>query len=94
MFLDDDETDLENAELYADGSHGVYIPQYFAESVKRDCVTGVSDWAWTQCEAGPDAEHYWDAWTEILDRATIAHPVLGPCYLWQDGDLWVIPRTV
>lgn len=83
--------DLDRAELFADGARGIYIPQHFAESVRRDLVTGVTAWAWAACEAGPEHDDYWHAWDEITSRAEIEHPTLGRCYLWQDGDLWVIP---
>lgn len=80
------------ADLYAADSRGVYIPQYFAESVKRDCVSGVRDEDWKTLEAGPhDNEWYWDAWSSVLDGAKLTDPVTGKeGFLWQDGDLWVI----
>ena len=78
-------------ELYANDSRGVYIPQYFAESVKRECVQGVSEETWKELEAGPYSEHYWDAWTEVLDNATVTDPQTGRTgYLYQNGDLWII----
>ena len=88
----ENETNLSRAELFADSSRGVYIPQHFAEAVRRECVTGVTDEQWKILEAGPDQEFYWDVWDEVTDRAELLHPTLGPCYLWQDGDLWIVPR--
>jgi hypothetical protein len=77
------------ADRYANDSHGVYIPQYFAESVKRDCVSGVSDEDWKILEAGPhDNDQYWEAWDEVLSRAKLTDPTNGKeGHLWQDGDL-------
>jgi hypothetical protein len=89
--FEDDETDLSRAELFADGSRGVYIPQHFAESVKREYVDGVSAEDWETLEAGPDADWYWDTWDRVTNNATINHPTLGKCYLWQEGDLWIVP---
>jgi len=88
----DDEIDLSNAELFATDSRGVYIPQYFAETVLRQYVTNVTDWQWLQLEAGPHSEHYWDAWTSVLDNARLTTPQGVEHYLYQDGDLWVIPK--
>src|ERR1044072_4112337 len=86
-----DEVDLSNAELFAVDSVGVYIPQFFAQSVRRECVTGVSDEDYKVLEEGPEHEHYWDAWSDVCDNAKINHPVHGPCHLYQDGDLWIVP---
>ena len=87
----DDDNFLENAELYADGNRGVYIPQFFAQSVEREFVEKVSNYEWNVLEAGPDHDAYWDVWTNVLDVAVLQHPVLGKCTLYQDGDLWVVP---
>ena len=84
--------DLNRAELFADSARGIYIPQHFAEAVKREHVSGVTAEDWETLEAGPDAEHYWAIWDRVLNSATIQHPTLGACYLWQDGDLWIVPH--
>jgi hypothetical protein len=55
----------ESAILYADSARGVYIPQYFAESIKRECVTGVTQEAWDILSHDPNADDcpdcYWVA---------------------------------
>jgi len=77
--------------LLFDNASGVYLPQRFAREIVRDAVSGVSDWAWTQIETGPDAEFYWDAWTEVLDRASVKDG--DKVYsVHQDGDVWLIPN--
>jgi hypothetical protein len=78
------------ADLYASDSRGIYIPQYFAESVHREYVKGVSEENWKTLEKGPDAEWYWDAWDNVLSNAKITSPDGKEGYLYQDGDLWVI----
>lgn len=90
--LDLDFLETADCELYADSARGVYIPQFFAESVKRGCVTGVSAEEWKTLESGPDAENewYWEAWESVLNNAKIEHPDGRKGYLWQDGDLWVV----
>ena len=88
-----DNVDLSNATLLVDSASGVYVPQRFAEVIKRDCVTGVSDEDYKVLEAGPEHEHYWDAWADVLDNAAVNCPKLGKCYLYQDGDLWIVPES-
>lgn len=86
-----EEINLSNAILYAGSSRGVYIPQFFAESIKRECVSNVSVGQWTDL-LDPDCEWYWDAWDSILNNATVTDPDTGIEYgLWQDGDLWLVP---
>lgn len=88
---DGDGPDLSKATLFNTDRLGRYIPHHFAMSVDRSRVTGVSSEDYTVLEAGPDHEHYWDAWADVLDNAKITDPVQGECYLHHDGDLWVVP---
>jgi len=81
-----------DAELLFDSNRGVYIPQNFAEEMKRECVAGVDDETWKTLEAGPDHEWYWDAWMDVTDNAEITEPSTGmKYYLYQDGDVWLVP---
>jgi hypothetical protein len=89
--VDDFKVDLAKATLFADSNRGQCIPQFFAQTVKRECVTGVSDEDYKILEAGPDHELYLDAWINVLDNATISDPINGACYLHHDEDLWVVP---
>jgi hypothetical protein len=82
----------EGAELFLSDSHGIYIPQFFAEQVDRSLVTGLDKEDYETLEAGPDGEWYWETWDCVLRDAVLKHPKLGNCYLWQDGDLWVVPE--
>lgn len=74
-------------------SHGVYIPQIWCADIdSADCARlSLDPWAVAQCQAGPDSEHYWEAWDAILsDCATIDDR--GTTWrLYQDGDLWEVP---
>lgn len=82
----------DTAILYADSARGIYIPQHFAESIKRDSVTGVSEEDWVILETGPDHEWYWDTWSDVEDSAIVTDPESGTVYrLMQDGDLWLVP---
>lgn len=87
-----DEINLENAHLYASDSRGVYIPQHFAESVYRDKCVGVSDEDYAILEAGPDHEWYWDTWDTVINNAELTGDDGVKYYLWQDGDLWLVPK--
>lgn len=81
-----------SAILFSDSARGVYIPQHFAECVRRDCVSGVSPEEWETLESGPDADWYWDTWNDVTMRAVVTDPASGVTYyLWQDGDLWFVP---
>lgn len=83
---------LENAILYADSSRGVYIPQYFAESINRECVRGLEGQHNWEDISDACNEYYWQSWTVFLDSATVIGPDTGIEYgLWQDGDLWLVP---
>lgn len=89
--------------LYANSARGVYIPQFFAESVNRDCVSGISIEALDLLLIDPNKEPendieadqlewYWDNWAYVLDNAVLTDPKTGiEYYLWQDGDLWLVP---
>ena len=82
----------ETAVHYLDSARGVYIPQNFAEIVKRDCVANVTDEEWAILEAGPDHEWYWDTWNAVEGKAVLTDPTTHEQFtLYQDGDLWLIP---
>lgn len=82
----------ESALLFADSNRGVYIPQHFAEAIKRDLVEGVTDEEWRILEAGPDCEGYWDVWNGVEMNAVICDADGQRFTLYQDGDLWLIPQ--
>ena len=83
----------ESAELFLDGARGIYLPQNFAEIVKRERVEGVSEEQWAILEAGPEHEWYWEAWDEVLNSAIVTSPPTNERFaLYQDGDLWLIPE--
>lgn len=82
----------ESAILYADSARGVYIPQYFAESIKRECVSGVDPSDLDSLTMGPDeCEYYWETWEVVLNSAVVTNLDGNQFYLYQDGDLWLVP---
>lgn len=83
---------LTNAKLYLESNRGIYIPQNFCEITVRGQITGINEYNWDICLAGPGSSHYWEAWEAILDNAILTEPNTGTQYtLYQDGDLWLIP---
>ena len=83
----------ESAILFSDSARGIYIPQHFAESVKRECVSGISPVQFAILRHGPEDEFYWDVWNEVVEsNAIVTDPESGIAYtLFQDGDLWLVP---
>ena len=81
----------ETAILYASDRHGIYIPQYFAESVNPECLSGVSGEDLAILLAGPDHEFYLDVWNDVCSDAVLTDSNGITYYLWQDGDLWLVP---
>ena len=88
MYCDD--TITPDSELFLNDAHGVYIPKLFAEQVRRELVTGVTDEDWKTLESGPDGEWYWDCWNDVLNNAEIDDGTRR-WTLHQDGDLWIVP---
>jgi len=74
--------------LLLSDSRGVYIPRDFADfgthwdSVKAEDLEILA--------AGPDHEHYWDAWDDVLRSATYTDGNDNVWHLSQDGDLWAV----
>jgi len=82
---------LPESQLYADSARGIYIPQYFAESVNRE-MCDASDDDLDQLAQGPDScDHYWDIWTDVLDNTVLTDSDGQQWRLHQDGDLWFVP---
>lgn len=88
-----DDIDLKHATLLVDAAHGIYVPQYFAQTTPRDLLSGVSEQDWLILEAGPDHEWYWEAWDDVLSNAVITDDDGTVYYLYQDGDLWLVPSA-
>ena len=74
-------------ELMVDSHHGIYIPQIFAETVRRDLFgETISAEDWAILETGPDHENYWEVWDDVLNSAETEDGIS----LFQDGDLWAV----
>jgi hypothetical protein len=79
-------------QLFLDGNRGQYIPRDFANTVKRECVTGVNANEWEKLEAGPDAAWHLETWENVLNNAVINDADGTKYRLHQDGDLWLVPE--
>lgn len=73
-------------------SHGRYIPQMWCSGITQPHCEhlGVTWWAVQQCQAGPDSEHYWTAWDDILRDCQMTDDEGVTWRLHQDGDLWEV----
>ena len=93
--LFDNDTYLEDAELFIDSRHGLYIPQLFADEIKPECLSGVSEEdlkILQEFNNEGDSELYWDTWEYVLLNALITNPSTDIEYnLYHDGDLWLVP---
>jgi len=89
-----DDVNLEGAILFADSNRGVFIPQFFAQSVKRDLVTGIHLSEYLILDAGPDHAEYWEVWECVTNNCVVKHPDGTEYVLYQDGDLWLVPKDI
>ena len=79
---------MENSELILDGHHGVYIPQFFAQTWASS-FDGINHNDVKVLLEGPEHEYYWDSWDTVLsDSSIVRHGV--EYMLHQDGDLWLV----
>jgi hypothetical protein len=78
--------------LILNDARGVYLPRDFTCNVARERVTNISDEDWATLAAGPDSEHYWEAWDAVLCDAVVTDDNGAQYGLYQDGDLWLIPK--
>lgn len=78
--------------LFLDDHRGIYIPRDFAQSIDRTRIAGIeaSDLDFLINE--PDADHYWDVWSEVCDNARVTGTDGTVYTLYQDGALWLIPE--
>lgn len=82
--------DFENAVLAVDSHHGVYQPKFFVEDY-RHLISGVSEDTLSELTS-PDNEHYWEAWEDVLNTATVTAD--GNRYrVEQIEDVWLVPLS-
>ena len=72
-------------------SYGVYVPETFSKRFDpAKWGFQESDWAWETISSGPDTDGYWDAWNDILNKASYKDDKGRVWSLHQDGDLWAV----
>ena len=86
---------LTRAALLVADRYGVYVPQRFVEAYDP-AEWGVSEADAAVLRAGPEHEHYWETWDDVLSKAQCVHKTDGltdglTYALHQDGDLWAVP---
>lgn len=81
-----------NAILLVSDHHGIFVPAIFTCKVSYHTLSHVNYDDYAAIGYGPDHLEYWEAWESILNTAIVKSLVTGQeYYLWQDGDLWLIP---
>lgn len=63
------QTRPESIQIYADSERGIYIPQHFAQSAAEEW--SISDQDRQVLLSGPENEHYWEVWDEVLDNCRL-----------------------
>lgn len=76
-----------------DGSAGIYVPQLWAKSYKRGSWHGFN---YVQdvkpLLTGPEHEHYWECWEDIINTAYFVDEKGTVWTLYQDGDLFIVDQ--
>ena len=76
--------------LLVNDAMGIYVPQAFVKGyTTRDWEIDPVDAK--IIEAGPEHEHYWETWDDILAQARYEDDKGNVWGLYQDGDLWAVP---
>lgn len=75
-------------ECIIDGASGIYVPQRFAREFRN--WNGVDPEDWAILEEGPDHEHYWEVWDDVLNGAEFTDAKGETWTLMQDNDLFAI----
>lgn len=81
-----------DCKLILSDANGIYIPKMWCDGLDEEEseLMGIS-WRDVQtCQAGPDEEFYWYAWSEIERNATWTDLDGQEWRLLQNGDLWAI----
>ena len=76
--------------LLLDGHRGIFIPQAFGQIITAD----IQEEDRSVLQDGPDHEHYWDVWEDVLNTCTWTDADGVTWSLYQDNDLWAVPDTM
>jgi hypothetical protein len=80
-----------NAILLVNSANGIYIPQVFRQNFGHVIKNSIDLTDYLLDLEDVYGEYYWDSWDYLLSNAVL---LMGhkEYYLWQDDDLWAIPR--
>lgn len=76
---------MSGVQILVSDHHGIYVPQVFVENHSWSGIV-VEDY--DIVSRGPEAEYYWDAWSDILNDAFHNDKDGNTWRLYQDGDLF------
>ena len=82
---------MKNIECIVDSHHGVFVPMVFAQTVKRELLSGVFNETldYLAKEESLEDDGFWEEWDSVLNNARISDN--GKIYhLHQDSDLFII----
>jgi hypothetical protein len=74
--------------LFCNSVSGVYIPQRFAQEIKRDLVVGIEP-DFLDHLLDPESDDYWSDWDHVLNYCQVKDGD-NTWILFQDGDLWLL----
>ena len=69
-----------------DNRHGIYVPQIWAKRF-GEIAKGVSKEDIDILLAGPEHEHYWETWDDVLENARVNSATF---YLSENGDVFIV----
>jgi hypothetical protein len=76
---------MRGMDLIISDANGIYIPKIFADGYEWE---GISEEDRTILRSGPEHEHYWEAWDDVIASARFTDQYGYTWQLYQDGDLF------
>jgi len=83
----------ETRHCFVDGAMGIYCAQQFARRIHRAEWTGIDQETFDILMSGPDHEHYYDAWDDVLRFAEFKDAAEQKWRVEQDGDVFLVLVT-
>jgi len=85
-----------DCQLILSDSYGIYIPKMYCDGIDEEEAESMGiSWEDVKiCQAGPDHEHYWEAWQAIEQDAEWTDINGEEWRLLQNGDLWAVKANV
>ena len=83
--------------LWLISARGIYLPRDFVNrfSEPEQHISGIEADTLDILRSGPDHKDYWEAWTEVCDRAVVTDLQGNRFRVYQqEGDCWLIPEQM